>query len=453
LRKKYLVAMACLALLLSSCAYLPLGNTRDLLAAPHLNQRQVAIDAAMRETLNLADIIYKYPQTGNFRSPFVFQDITGSGREEAIVFFAYASAPSSIRFKVMGEREDGSWYAIHNSTGSGEGDQIDFIKFANILDPHRKDMVVGWQHSLRGQPQLGVYSYTEIGFQREILHPYLHWDMRDFSGNGLYDIAVISLNVNEITGLGTGHQLSLLSRGFSGSLSVVDSVSLPMDTIIVEQMIHGATPEGYSIFLDLVVSMDGLPAQLATAVIQVDDNTLNPIVGDNDMMLFNNTIRPYRDPPDLSMDIFGSGVVKIPTLWPMISPAGMDSSGIMLTEYLSLENGEFITAYTAVVNHEEGYIVVFPERWENLVTVVRLPESRQWQFLVLESEEDHIGIGIDLLGIQTFLGYDYRDIFAYYVLLAQRGHLRYYAYLPPPRQEPNPLDVTIEEVRAMFRLI
>jgi len=415
----------------------------DLLLAPRLNSRQVALDAALRETLNLREIIYKYPLSGDFRSPFVFHDLTGNGVEDAIVFYAHAETPDSVRFKVMSEREDGSWYAVQDSPSSGEADQIDFVRFTNILDTQSSNMVIGWRSSARGEAHLGVYTYTESGFRREISHPYSLWNIHGY-GEELDKITVVSEHVGE------ARQLSLIGRGLGGGVTVLDSVQLPRGRVL--QMLSTNPEESFSaVFLDLLSDVsDGGAQYIATSIVRVNDGNLEVITGNDSLDLFSETMREYHHATPFYSIRFGHP--SIHALIPIPQDNRAVGEEIPLTDLIYLDSEESFSLFsTAAINHDDGYILIFPEKWIDNVTVLVMPEYREWRFFAISYDG---GQGDELLRIQTLPAGDFRDIFAQYTLIGQRGHLNYYAYISTREEgDRNPLAIEFQELGTMFRLL
>ena len=118
--KRLLGVLLCL-LLLPSCSYIPTGYTEELLSAPTVNDQQAKVRAALEATLNLSNIQYRYIQTGDYRSPFVFFELDGSGRRGAVVFYAYKGDPSNTaaRAKVLRENDDGEWAQVFDISELG----------------------------------------------------------------------------------------------------------------------------------------------------------------------------------------------------------------------------------------------------------------------------------------------------------------------------------------------
>jgi len=433
--KRLLGILLCL-LLLPSCSYIPTGYTEELLSAPTVNDQQAKVRAALEATLNLSNIQYRYIQTGDYRSPFVFFELDGSGRRGAVVFYAYKGDPSNTaaRAKVLRENDDGEWAQVFDISELGE--QINFIQFSNLLDRDNKCMVIGWQNA-RGSPMMGVYSLSEYGVEkRELSCPYSFYLIDDFDDSGVEEILTISWDVD-------ADQLSLYlyGRGLGGRLEQLSRLALAEDVEVL-QMIAGRLRNGKAIYIDEL--LDG--SIIATEIVSVSGGKLTPEVTEQNGVLYSATFREYED--QLSTDLEKDGVVVIPLYHALPGQSSNEEiENVPLTEYIRLGEEGFETAYSGVYNDSDGYVLFFPDRWLGQVTVERQPETREWRFLALDPETKQPSD--ELLRIRVYSAGDYRDKFAAdYKKLDERGQLEYHAYIPAA--EGSFLAVSEQEIRRMF---
>lgn len=155
MNKSLLAAVAAGAiLLLSGCSPIQM-DVEELMSPPKLTAEQAEIDSALKQALG-ENVKLKYPKSGDFRSAFVFHDIDGDGEEEAIVFY---QLDSSTTWLTVMDRTDGQWRSTYSS--SGLGDDVDFISFANVTDPQREDIVIGWSGESQGDNKVSLYTYED----------------------------------------------------------------------------------------------------------------------------------------------------------------------------------------------------------------------------------------------------------------------------------------------------
>lgn len=436
---KLLALALCLCLcMLSACAPITM-STENLLEPPKLNQRQTKVEEALDATLDLSAILYRYPQSGDFSSPFVFYDLDKDEREEAVVFYAFRNDPESIRAKVLKEREDGSWQVVYDLSGRGE-DQVDFIQFAHVLSLEQECMLIGWQNTRTGLSSLEAFSFGSGEFRREIQISYNLICVDDFLDNGLSEIALVQLDSDDF------YQAVLLGRSPDGRLTPLGDAPLAIDVNTVLQLQKGKLwSSNYALYIDELL----IDSKVATEIIQVTRSGLRNMVGEETPELF---LETQRSEEILSVDLHGDGFIELPTLTEL--PGYTADSGIApppLVEYIRMTaSGVFELAYTAVTNTDAGYLVFFPERWRSTVMVERRPESNEWYFYKVDPTTNLRST--ELLRIYVYTMGNYRDRNTYdYTPLAERGRFQYYAYIP--RTYGEPLAITEEELSRMFLLL
>ena len=139
---------AALSLLCSSCSGFNL-RAEDLMRPPKLTEEQTAIENALKSSAISGNITYKYPQSGDYRSAFVFHDIDGDGQEEALVFYAAPDLSDYARVSLL-DNLNGSWVAVQEMPGSEQ--DVEFISFGSITRPGRQDIVIGWGRAIPSSP-------------------------------------------------------------------------------------------------------------------------------------------------------------------------------------------------------------------------------------------------------------------------------------------------------------
>jgi hypothetical protein len=436
-----LVAALLLCVLLSSCAGVLPGGMEDLLVAPTLNAQQAEVSLALEATINLADIVYRYPtQDSAYRTPIVFYDLDGNGVEEAVVFYSLTVRPAEIRFKVLRRDEQGKWYVFHDYPG--QGDQIESVQFSYLTDKTRPSMIMGWLDSSRQSRQLEIYAMRGDDLERESQMGYFAYSVVNYPG----DLSRLLVAAQESRG--DPLQLQLLGNR-DGLLLERDSVWLHEEVVSILQMKQGLLWDGTTaIYLDEIMDVD----TVATEIIRFDKDSLELVAGGSggedslEMALYMDTYRPTRL---LSVDIDSDGILEVPdeTTLPGIEESD-EYTPIRMTEYYKLGEQGFTLARNAVVNQTAGYLVFLPDRWLENVTVVDNAAGDQRSFHMLDPKT--LLPSTELLRVTVRSSRDYADAPRGYFLLEERGAMRYYGYLPSPSD--NPLALTEEELRSIFAL-
>jgi hypothetical protein len=451
--KRWIWLMLAMLLLLSACNTngAVLGMQESLLQAPLLNEQQQQLNEAMGMTMDLADVVYQYPQTGAYRAPFVLFDMDGDLGQEAIVFYALASAPGELRAKFMRQDEPGVWRAIYDMPGYGN--QVGFVHFVS-LDNGSSCMVIGWENTVLPQrSELGVYYLQGDTLVQETYQGYSAYATHDFSGNGVSDLIFSAGGRN-------GYTLYWLRAGYD-RLTEVGSVPLyrgDYGTVTgilqtVPGILWDQTP---AIYIDEVLEdADTSFVTYATEVIRLEDNRLSAVVGgtQNQLAQRANYRATFRDARVLSADLLGDGQVSIPRIenLPDTVDRAEEIETPQIIHYMRLTPQGFESYRTAMINESAGYRVYFPERWIGQVTMAAYPETSEWRFYLATPDVEQRGA--ELFRVRVYSTRDYsEDIFTEDdILLGTKGIFRYYGYIP--ENEDEPLAITREEAMEMFSFI
>jgi len=439
---KSIAIALCIMLLCSSCTGMPLAANGDLLAAPILSSQQADVSEALQRILNLSDIIYKYPSSGDYRSSFLFYDLDNDGLQEAIVLYAHAFAPTEIRAKILRQSEQGEWFSFADIAGSG--DEIDFISFAPIHQSEHKSMVIGWRDSAYQQTYLGIYTMRDL-LETDFYDSYSAFVLNDFDDNGISELVTAKKQDNV-------YMLNFLKAAHS-RLIMVDSKPLFSDATNIMQMMHGRLWDNSpGIYVDERIDN----TFYGTEVFRVTGNSLIPISSgsaDSTSPLWQNFSATFRDTNILSTDIAGDGAVEVPRIEDLPGAFDVISAELEpppLIKYMRLENDSFHVRFNAVVNSDAGYMVFYPERWLENVTLVESSESKEWSFRKYDEEQSRIGA--ELLRIRVYSIEDFFDSNSDEFLLANRGLYLYYGYIPPTAEDEE-LAVSQPEVLNLFALL
>ena len=222
------LAAALMLMLLASCTFVPLAANADLLTAPILSREQAQVSEALNRILDISEIVYRYPQDGDHRSPIIFFDMDGDGLDEALVFYAYTSAPLELRLKILAQTKPDEWDSLHDVSGSG--DEALFVTFAPIHANSPESLLIGWRNTTHQQTRLGVYTMRER-FEVDFLERIDTHIIHDFDGTGTHDVLITQR-------VGDSHVLRLLSSR-RGRLVEVASEQLYRETTAVLQLLRG----------------------------------------------------------------------------------------------------------------------------------------------------------------------------------------------------------------------
>lgn len=426
--------------LLSSCSMVS-ANTEDLLEPPQLSPDQAALAEALERGLGTDDFTLKYPISGENRSAYLLCDLDNEPSNEAVVFYQL-TGNDTIRMNILDQNERGEWESVYDMAGAG--DDIYTVDLASLSSLDRNDLIISWKDRGRTELDIEIYSY-ETGTLSNL-----------FSGSG---DRVYFMDINEdgysemvLLGWASSRDPSLQIVRRAGSRVIArDEIILSSRAIDFTGLTLGKTLDGETaIYVDELISsssaatdivvLNGFNMDVVTAVEPSEED-------ERPDSLYDQTIRPAEL---TCQDYNGDGITDIPnsTLMPGYSSSDVDEN-IYRINYQNLYDGELLPAYSVVSNQEMGYIFLMPDSWVNKVTVRRITETNEWQFVVYGSDLN--SSGTVLLSLKVSSHQDYQDKFStgVYFPLATKGIFEYTASIPNADHE---LSITESEVRSRFQL-
>ena len=426
--------------LLSSCSMVS-ANTEDLLEPPQLSPDQAALAEALERGLGTDDFTLKYPISGENRSAYLLCDLDNEPSNEAVVFYQL-TGNDTIRMNILDQDERGEWESVYDMAGAG--DDIYTVDLASLSSLDRNDLIISWKDRGRTELDIEIYSY-ETGTLSNL-----------FSGSGdrIYFMDINEDGYSEMVLLGwaSSRDPSLQIVRRAGSRVIArDEIILSSRAIDFTGLTLGKTLDGETaIYVDELISsssaatdivvLNGFNMDVVTAVEPSEED-------ERPDSLYDQTIRPAEL---TCQDYNGDGITDIPnsTLMPGYSSSDVDEN-IYRINYQNLYDGELLPAYSVVSNQEMGYIFLMPDSWVNKVTVRRITETNEWQFVVYGSDLN--SSGTVLLSLKVSSHQDYQDKFStgVYFPLATKGIFEYTASIPNADHE---LSITESEVRSRFQL-
>ena len=426
--------------LLSSCSMVS-ANTEDLLEPPQLSPDQAALAEALERGLGTDDFTLKYPISGENHSAYLLCDLDNEPSNEAVVFYQL-TGNDTIRMNILDQNERGEWESVYDMAGAG--DDIYTVDLASLSSLDRNDLIISWKDRGRTELDIEIYSY-ETGTLSNL-----------FSGSGdrIYFMDINEDGYSEMVLLGwaSSRDPSLQIVRRAGSRVIArDETILSSRAIDFTGLTLGKTLDGETaIYVDELISS----SSAATDIVVLNGFNMDVVTAaepseedERPDSLYDQTIRPAEL---TCQDYNGDGITDIPnsTLMPGYSSSDVDEN-IYRINYQNLYDGELLPAYSVVSNQEMGYIFLMPDSWVNKVTVRRITETNEWQFVVYGSDLN--SSGTVLLSLKVSSHQDYQDKFStgVYFPLATKGIFEYTASIPNADHE---LSITESEVRSRFQL-
>ncbi len=422
-----------LIMLLTGCAFS--SNIDNLMSPPKLSVEQEQIYSALTNATGTS-ISLKYPKSGKYLSAFIIEDIDGDGENEAVVFYEknnIALEENTLRINIL-DRSDGKWRSVCDTPAKGA--EIEKVIISELGSNSRTNLIIGSSLINRSEKNVSIYSYVDGNIEETFSESYSFIDVTDLDKDEENEFLLLSGASSG--GTATAEVYKLNEKGIyykyscklSGSFTEFDSLN------------YGKIDEDKTgLYIDAVLG-NGL---IQTDIIYMDDTGLNKVFSTSEQSRF--TVRPAGCS---SFDIDGDGILEIPVQTIASGYENVSESEQMkFTEwYFWSRNNVLEKKYLSYYNINDGYIFVFPERWENHVTVKRDSINDEIVFCSYENET----AGRELLRI--YFATDQPSIEDRisngYMLLQTKGDSAYLAYIPIQNDHDDNLSLTEGDLAIGF---
>ncbi|MDR0975114.1 MAG: hypothetical protein LBL80_05430 [Ruminococcus sp.] len=416
-----------------------IGFTADsLLVPPKLSEEQQKVyDALTRAAGN--DIRLKYPVSGQYRSAVTIADIDGDGGDEAVAFYERAEVKAAgdltaaaLRINILDTNEQGEWYSVYDHAGAGS--DIDRMIISPLGNNDTPLITVGFI-MLSGMKTARIYSYTDNRLSGEFSENYVSMFTADLDRDEHFElcllhpnnadrqayISLVSVEGNLIYEWGTAD----LNPTAGEYINIVSGVLSPKTSAL-----YIDSSNGDSLRTDIVYSP--APGKLR-----------NPMYL-RESELIENTARPLGY---LSTDIDGDKTLEIPVLSPFPGYSAAREEAVYSTNWMYLDNYTIKKKYSSYYSMADGFVFLFPQRWDGVVTVRTDEETGDIIFCKYTA-----GLSVsDMPELMRIAVTEGEASHAGYRLVKNKDNFYYYVFSPASHEEP--LILTDTEIDNNFRLL
>lgn len=190
MKARLIFALALAAVcLFSGCSSSPTG-VDELLRAPQFTGQQSQVQKALAGYLGESPQL-KYPtqpSEGQIRSPFVFADWNGDGKEDAAVLYVSSAKGQNVHLAILEQGQNGNWAVTQEKEGLSTA--VESITVANMQAGGSVQLLVGYAGTA-GEKYLAVYSYGDNTLNEVYQQAYSQYALRDLTGSGANDLVII----------------------------------------------------------------------------------------------------------------------------------------------------------------------------------------------------------------------------------------------------------------------
>ncbi len=443
--KKLLCLTALFPALLCGCMQFEL-SAEPLMRPPALNQEQLEISTALERAIGDSDIKYKYPETGEQRSAFLFYDLDGDGAEEALVFYQAQSKGAATWMNIL-QRQQDKWVSLYDVSAPSRETEVDFISFQPLLSGEN-NIIIGWADEYMNEKCAVVYDYDGTTLKEVYEEEYSQLAFLDLDQNDSLDLLIVHSDPFYET---CTVSFVVRNRDITGipSLERISMIELPYNSAEVLKVQGGkldvATP---ALFIDSRVNMSRSEQLLVTQILGVKDGELYNCLDSEEAALSEGTLRPTSS---LCQDINDDGILEVPTVKPLPGYEEAEEA-LYLTQYSQLSsNRSWVPVSSMVINEDQRYRFRFPDDWIGAVTIHSQPESNEWSFVRFNNSLEESSTL--LLRLKVYSSKDYHDKFesGYFELLGTQGLFEYYAHIPADLEDP--LAMSQRELERAFEFM
>lgn len=424
-----------LVMLLTGCAFS--SSIDNLMSPPKLSMEQEQIYNALTDAAGTS-ISLKYPKSGKYLSAFIIEDIDGDGGNEAVVFYeknSIALEENTLRINVLDRSDNGKWRSVCDTPAKGA--EIEKVMISELGSNDRTNLIIGSSLINRSEKNVSIYSYIDGNIEETFSESYSFIDVTDLDKDEENEFLLLSGASAGGTATAEAYKLNedgiyyKYSRKLSGSFTEFDSLN------------YGKIDEERTgLYIDAIMGT-GL---IQTDIIYMDDTGLKKVFSTADESLF--TVRPAGC---ASFDIDDDGIIEIPV---QTIAAGYEevseSEQMKVTDWFFVgRNNSLEKKYSSYYSINDGYIFVFPEKWENHVTMKRDSINDEIVFCSYENgkaerELLRIYFAADPPSIEDRISNGY-------MLLHTKGDTAYLAYIPVQNDNSDGLSVTEGDIAVGFR--
>ncbi|WP_297958594.1 hypothetical protein [uncultured Ruminococcus sp.] len=421
---------------LTGCTF---GATIDtLMAPPKLSLEQEQIYTALTDSLG-GSISLKYPKSGKYLSAFIIEDIDGDGGNEALVFYErnnHAADENPLRINIL-DKNGESWQSVFDT--AAEGSEIEKVMISKLGASDRINLIIGTSMVNRSEKNVTIYNYVDGVLQEPTFSAsYAFIDVMDLDMDG-------ELEFLRLTGASGGEDAVAEAYKVYAN-GEYHKVVQPLSAAFTEfdNISYGRVgSNGTGLYIDAVSGT----GSIQTDVVYMDSGAMKKVFGAPGES--EATIRPAGC---TCFDVDRDGSPEIPVQ--VIAPGyevSEESSQLRLTDWMKINDSYMLEKhYTSYYSVNDGYIFLFPEKWEGKVTVRRDIVNDEIVFCTYGEN----GMGRELLRIFCAEDQPSREdrLTGGYMLMHTKGESSYLAFVPPdPDNAGDGLSISAGDVAAGFR--
>ena len=408
-------------------------DTDKLINPPELTGAMYPIGKALSDSVQ-GEYQLKYPQSGEYRSAIVLDDINGDGSPEAFAFYSTAD-DEMTNMHINAICKSGEEYKSVSEQSIVAGG-IERVEFCDLDNDGTREILVGWEVYGSSEKQLCVYSLKDKKLTPILSEKYTGFLCCDLTGSGGNELFI--------------HLLDTANLVNSAALyAFVDGVSYMKGSCMLDSAVKTAQAPAISklttgqnaVFIDEIKG-----AGAVTEVIFYDGNDLkNPLLDRENSA--ENT-RTLRASAILCRDIDSDLSLEIPVATNLPNATASDEL-LFYTNWCGFDGENLLIEQITIVNSIDGYYMVIPEKLAGALAVTKDTANHRRVFYGYDKEEGTVTerlASVTVIAAEKWDSPDY-DRLAMFEL-GRRGDVVFAGAVNSSAKEP----ISEQQLTEMFKL-
>ena len=359
--KKKIALLAVICAVMCGCS--AGASVENMLTPPRLLAEQNEIYDELKKSVG-QNVKLKYPRSGDYRSAFVMYDIDDEEGEEALVFYESknaAAGESALRLKFL-DKSDGKWAAVYDLACAGS--EVESISFARLGTGGAVDIIIRYTLLNQSEKAFSVIRYADKVPTTLYSSAYSCLEVFDINGDGMDEL--VTVTSDKTLGTATAMMFTNGEKGFE-KLSEAPMYSGSADYLRVTK---GRLNENtQALFFDY--SKGG--GQSGTDVLYCYGNRLfcPDSVGANPQSgIISRLVNDYMS-EIYCYDIDSDGFIEIPSTTPLPGYEVLTlPEQLCAVVWYTVSDDNFSAKYYSYFSGKYRFALVFPNRWQGVVTAV-----------------------------------------------------------------------------------
>lgn len=381
----FILAAAFIIPFLAGCSF-KIRQVETIMRPPKIQGKYSGLQEALEKAVG-KDILLKSPETGNYRSALILQNIDDDDTEEALAFYVKNDEKTTVHMNVL-DLTDDEWVSVNDVSGSG--DSVYFIDFINMDDKNGPEIIVGWSlFEGKSNKMLTVFSTTGTGGGLSVKavssEAFTIMKPLDLDSDGCDEILTVITDTSSDVPRSFARMLKMLP---DGTIKLAGETRLDGNVgsygSVQTEKVSDKSP------LRVYIDANKGETQMITEVIYWDSEKKMLVAPLLDSLTLLN-LKTWRSVGIPSSDINNDGVIEI--------PAQVDESQALTAENILFEPAHFYTikwlqlnehgeakdVLLAAVDFSLSYMFVIPDKLLNSVTLKSYTDNNRWDVFSVDS--------------------------------------------------------------------